>query len=211
MKPRSNVLKGPLFAALLVTTLLVTILLPATFPPAGATRRANCEQESLGLTPLIDMGNDTYQGFPGGLYPDGNNQTPVDHQELGVSLAAHVGPLDADGNPDEGGSIGFISIGVSNTTYDWDGFTTVVSNSSVVNPQVVLANGGVSGQPLAVWLDPESVPWGHVEDRIAEAGLSEAAGAGRLGDVAGPTSDSPSLSGASNRVSEPTQASADPS
>lgn len=174
MKPRSKVWKGPLFGSLLVMSLLVMTLLPATFPSANASRRADCAQESLGLTPLIDMGTDTYQGFPGGLYPDRSNRAPADHQELGVRLAAHVGPLDGSGNPDLGGSIGFISIGVSNTNYDWDGFTTVVSNSSAVNPQVVLVNGGVSGQPLAVWLDPAGVPWEHVEDRIAEAGLSEA-------------------------------------
>ncbi|HJU81954.1 MAG TPA: hypothetical protein VJ796_09430 [Acidimicrobiia bacterium] len=174
MKARSKALRRSFFAAVLLTTLLVAILLPTTFPSAGAARRADCAQESLGLTPLIDMGTDTYQGFPGGLYPDGRNEIPVDHHELGLSLAAHVGPLDASGNPDRGGSIGFISIGVSNTNYDWEGFSTVVSNSSEVNPQVVLANGGVSGQPLAVWLDPASVPWGYLEDRIAEAGLSEA-------------------------------------
>ena len=173
MKPRSNVGKGPLFGFLLVTSLFVATLLPATYPSASASRRADCAQESLGLTPLIDMGTDTYQGFPGGLYPDGSNLAPVDHQELGVRLGAHVGPLDRNGTPDIGGSIGFISIGVSNTYYDWDGFATVVSNSSGVNPQVVLVNGGVSGQPLAVWLDPAGVPWAHVEDRIAEAGLSE--------------------------------------
>jgi hypothetical protein len=47
------------------------------------------------LKPLTDMGKEEYQGYKGGLYPDGKNERPADHEAAGLELAKKVQPLDA--------------------------------------------------------------------------------------------------------------------
>ena len=38
---------------------------------------------SPGLTPLTDLGGNTYLGSRGGLYPDGSNRRPTEHEAAG--------------------------------------------------------------------------------------------------------------------------------
>src|SRR5947199_298516 len=51
------------------------------------------------LRPLTELGKEKYQGFPGGLYPDGKNTRPAQHEAAGLALAKKVVPLDAAGLP----------------------------------------------------------------------------------------------------------------
>ncbi|MFZ2490108.1 MAG: hypothetical protein WA208_01355, partial [Thermoanaerobaculia bacterium] len=70
------------------------------------------------LVPMTDLGTQTYLGFPGGLYPEGNAM-PLEHRLGGLAQAALVRPLDRDGNPDPAGKIVMLSIGMSNTTQEF--------------------------------------------------------------------------------------------
>ncbi len=162
-------------AATVALIALTLALQPWTATSAQAQRGGDCNNDSLGLTPLIDMGSATYMGAEGGLYPGGSNTIPADHLALGMSLMNLVGPLNAEGQPDEAGKIGFMGVGVSTTGLDWDGFASLVSGESGINPQVALVNGGVSGEiALAEDLaldgpfDPETV-------LVAVAGLGDVA------------------------------------
>ena len=74
------------------------------------------------LIPLNEMGKKTYQGFPGGFYPDGANERPEAHEAAGLKLAKAVQPLNADGKPDPNGKIVFLSLGMSNTSQASEGF-----------------------------------------------------------------------------------------
>ena len=161
-------------AAVVALSALIVALQPWSATSAQAQRGGDCDNDTLGLTPLIDMGSATYMGAEGGLYPGGSNTIPADHLELGMSLLNLVGPLNADGQPDEAGKIGFMGVGVSTTGLDWDGFASLVSGESGINPQVVLVNGGVSGNPIAEWVDPSSFPWGFMNDQVIATGLSPA-------------------------------------
>ena len=161
-------------AAIVATAALFLALQPWIATYAQGQRGGDCSNDSLGLTPLIDMGDDTYMGFEGGLYPGASNAIPVDHQALGVSMLNYVGPLDADGQPSEAGSIGFMAVGVSTTGLDWDAFVPLVAGESDINPQVVLVNGAVSGHPLSRWIQPTDFPWGYIADRVTDTGLSPA-------------------------------------
>jgi hypothetical protein len=145
-----------------------------TATSAQAQRGGDCSNDSLGLTPLIDMGDTTYMGFEGGLYPGASNTIPADHQALGMSLLDYVGPLDADGQPSETGNIGFMGVGVSTTGLDWDAFVSLAAGESGINPQVVFVNGGVSGNPISQWIQPTDFPWGYMADQVTATGLSPA-------------------------------------
>jgi hypothetical protein len=161
-------------AAIIAIVGLVFVLQPWVSAPAQAQRGGDCSNDSLGLTPLIDMGDTTYMGFEGGLYPGASNTIPADHQALGLSLLNYVGPLDADGQPSESGSIGFMGVGVSTTGLDWDAFAALVASEPDINPQVVLVNGGVSGNPISRWIQPTDFPWGFMAEQVTATGLTAA-------------------------------------
>src|SRR5262245_41908529 len=88
----------------------------------------NCAGTSVpGLVPLNDLGAGSYQGFTGGLYPNGSNVLPPAHLALGQALAAQVQPRDAAGNPSPAGRIVLLSIGMSNTTQEFSTFVPIAN------------------------------------------------------------------------------------
>src|SRR5260370_828220 len=77
---------------------------------------------STTLIPLNELGTGTYQGYEGGLYPNGSNTPPAATEASALSLAQQIVPLDAAGNPDPvNGKIVMISIGMSNTNEEFSG------------------------------------------------------------------------------------------
>src|SRR5688572_606087 len=58
-----------------------------------------CEDYSIGVVPLDDLRTGKYQGFAGGLYPDGRNFMPDGHAKAGRRIAEALVPLDANGDP----------------------------------------------------------------------------------------------------------------
>src|SRR5712692_4748074 len=66
---------------------------------------------SVGFTPLMDLGQQTYLGFQGGLYENGSNVVPGDHSSEGTMKSAQMQPLDGSGAPSAGGRIVLLSIG----------------------------------------------------------------------------------------------------
>ena len=79
-------------------------------PEEMARKKAEYQKEhpprqSVGLTPLTDLGKGSYKGEQGGLYPGGENVTPPEHLKAGLKLARMVVPRNADGNPASDGKI----------------------------------------------------------------------------------------------------------
>src|SRR6516162_9798443 len=93
------------------------------------------------LKPLTELGTDKYQGHEGGLYPDGKNDRPTEHEKAGIALAKMVRPLDAAGTPDPNGKIVLLSIGMSNTSQASDAFARFLVTDSDHNPKLVFVNG----------------------------------------------------------------------
>jgi hypothetical protein len=159
-------------AAFVAMAALFLALQPS--PAAAQRERVDCSKNSIGLTPLTEMNGATYMGAEGGLYPGGSNSLPADHLALGMTLMELVRPLNTEGQPAEGGSIGFVGVGVSTTHRIWDSFTALVRAESDINPRVVLVNSGFSGHPIGRWMEPEESAWIYLEDQVAAAGLSPA-------------------------------------
>ena len=112
--------------------------------------------------PIMDMtSSQTYMGFPGGLYENGNNPPSDHHDPDGIAFGNQIQPLDINGNPSASGTIAFISIGLSNTSLEFGGFVNYVadpSRSSQVNPRLAVLNGAKPGEAACSYVDPVLAP-----------------------------------------------------
>jgi hypothetical protein len=135
-------------------------------------------------TPLMDLGTETYKGFEGGLYTGGSDVISAIHAADGSRFASQIQPLDADGNPDPDGKIGFTSLGMSNA-YDefMDFIPTAKENKNVNSKTLVLVNGALPNATACYWTVAEGTPpcpvsleneYDRVRDTVlTPAGLTE--------------------------------------
>ena len=136
------------------------------------------------LVPLIDMGASTYFGFPGGLYPGGNN-IPQAHAGAGRAFAASVQPLDTNGNPSPAGNYVFLAIGASNANLIWCFFDSPDPCPSYSFTGQALADPEVESTNLALVLgvccggapsyqSPGQSDYNRIrDDKLVPLGLSE--------------------------------------
>jgi len=126
----------------------------------------------VGLTPLTDMGAQTYFGHAGGLYPGGANAAPSSHLAAGVEIASAIEPLDRDGRPDPSGRYAFISVGMSNTTQEFQAFMSLAAAEATIDPRLSIVDGAQGGQTAADWANPSCQCWTTLDGRIRQAGLT---------------------------------------
>jgi hypothetical protein len=147
--------------------------------PPRENDRAESKVDTSHLTPLTDLGKSLYEGFPGGLYPEGKNQRPAAHEAAGQALARLVQPLDAEGKKSAGGKIVLLGIGFSNTVQAFAGFMQAARDDKEVNPQLVLVNGAMGGMSAHMVQDPSDQGrgtkyWSGVDDKLKAAGVTRA-------------------------------------
>lgn len=153
---------------------LLTILLLAV-PALVATPLVaqDCADSTVGLTPLNDLGTGFYQGYQGGLYPDGNNQRPGIHDSAGLALATQVVPRANNGEPDTtSGRIVLLSIGMSNATQEFSMFKAMADTDAVKNPKLTIVDGAQGGQTAAVISDSNAMFWSVIDQRLAAASVT---------------------------------------
>lgn len=156
--------------------------------PAGAVRGSTnaggrADQTAMpdvaSLKPLNDLGIGKYQGYTGGLYPDGRNARPKEHEAAGLKLAARIQPLDSEGRPDPAGKIVLLSIGMSNTSAASQGFERALTGHDRKNPRVSFVNGAQDGMPAATIQNPDdgdrgTLYWTVLDQRLEQAGATRA-------------------------------------
>jgi len=126
-----------------------------------------------GLIPLDQMGpNDTYKGEDGGLYGNGKNVPPGEHQKAADRQLAKIVLLGPDGRPAADGKIVLLSIGMSNTTQEFSRFKELADRDPAKSPQVIVVDGAQGGQDAARWADPSAPAWRNAEQRLQAAGVS---------------------------------------
>jgi Cu/Ag efflux protein CusF len=135
--------------------------------------------ESDKLRPLTALGKEKYQGYEGGLYPEGKNERPPAHEAAGLALAKQVQPLDAEGNLNPDGSVVLLSVGMSNTAQISQGFQKALAGEQDKNPRLVFVNGAQGGMTAAAIQDPEdngrgTQYWTTADDRLQAAGVTRA-------------------------------------
>src|SRR5260370_11930813 len=129
-------------------------------------------RESVGLTPLTDLGKGSYKGEQGGLYPGGENAVPPEHFQAGLKLARMLVPRDAEGTKSPAGKIVLLSIGFSNPSIESGVFVSALNNYSGRNPRLVAINGCVGSRAAPTIADPNSDYWQTVDQRINDAGVT---------------------------------------
>src|SRR5262249_1109103 len=128
-------------------------------------------------TPLNDLGTGLYNGQQGGLYANGSNMRPAAVEQTAETIASQTAPLDANGNVDVGkGKVVMISIGMSNTTMEFDGgaaaFEPRANADASKNSQLVIVDGAQSGHPASDWASPYSGVWNTLLTRLRAAGVT---------------------------------------
>lgn len=139
-----------------------------------------CQGEFLPVAPpLTELGNDEYvrledgpTGFTGGLYPDGSNTRPAEHEAAGLEAAARIQPLNEAGQPDPEGKIALMSVGMSNTTAEFGTFSRLVHERRLGNPALVLVNAAQGGRTASWWADPDGPVWAEMDRRLYHARVS---------------------------------------
>ena len=130
-------------------------------------------RDKIGLTPLSEMSrDDRYQGEDGGLYGEGKNAPPDEHQKSAEAELAKIRPLDRTGKPAKDGAIGFISISMSNATQEFSYFKRLADADPKKSPQVKIVDCAQGGQAMAEWVDPQAKAWLEADRRLAAAAVT---------------------------------------
>ncbi len=129
-------------------------------------------QQDVPLVPISDMQVDYGEEIPG-LYGSAGNTIPQFYRPLVQYAADGIEPLDADGNPDTDGLIGFLSVGMSNTSQEFSAFMQLANEQGQVNPAIILVDGAQGGVDSVAW-NTQETPWNVLNDRLSEAGVTPA-------------------------------------
>ena len=134
--------------------------------------------------PLTDL--PSYFKFRGGLYPNGVNQPPLDHDSAVRAARNRIRALDVNGDESPFGKYVLISIGMSNTTQEWCSQTSgppcatwtfmgrAATDPTVNKNLLVIVNGAADGQDAPAWTSPASPNYDRIKTgRLAPLGLSE--------------------------------------
>ena len=148
---------------------LTIIILFLTINPAGAQ---NCANTFVGFPPINDLGQSLWRGLQGGLYPDGQNTPPLDHNAAALGIASQIVPMDINGDPDAGGKIVLLSIGLSNTSLEFEQFLAVADTAQNLNPALAIVNGAQGGHSIDDINDASTDYWDVINDRLNSEGLS---------------------------------------
>ncbi len=138
----------------------------ATRPGAPTTQQAR-----TGMIPLCDM-TAKYKGEDGGLYGAGRNDPPKEQVDAAKKALAQIKPLDKDGKPAADGKIVLLSVGMSNTTMEFQVFRQMANKDPDKNPSLVIVDGAQGGQAAKQWMNDTDKVWGVVEQRLAQAGVT---------------------------------------
>jgi Cu/Ag efflux protein CusF len=128
------------------------------------------------LVPLNELGDNKYQGYQGGFYPDGKNVRPKAHEDAGLRLAKDVQPRDSKGKPAPQGKIVLLSVGMSNTSQASQGFQRALNGVADKNPALVFVNGAQGGMTAARIQYPDNADgakyWDVVDQKLQKAGVT---------------------------------------
>ena len=136
--------------------------------------------------PLTDLGDRTYKGLEGGLFPSRSNTEPADHGAIGIAHRNVVQRLDVNGRPSATGRYVLMSVGGADASGAWCSpssappcnswsFTgRAISDPLVNHSALVIVNGAARISSGSAWSSPASANYNRIRDtRLAPLGLSE--------------------------------------
>ena len=157
----------------IVLLFLTLSFLPLTIPTPPPAFAANCGQISVGFVPLNDLGMDSHLGSQGGLYPNGGNQIPAAHAQAGLDIAQTIQPLNNVGQLDEmNGRIVLLSIGMSNTSQEFQAFMSLAQSDPLLADSVEVVNGAQGGKSAEFVSNPDDEFWTVLDQRLTTSGVT---------------------------------------
>lgn len=129
-----------------------------------------CARNAGQHVPILDLSQQTFSGFTGGLYPNGN-EIPNAHYTKGMSLSAQIMPRNAAGQTDANGSIGLLILGYSTAAMTGRTFRDMLQYTQV-DTTVDVIIGAQGGQDLQAMIKPETTYWDSVQTSIRNRGLT---------------------------------------
>lgn len=159
---------------LLIAATVIALSVVVSPGNVGVALASDCTRTHTGRVPINDLGTGTYLGRQGGLYPGGVNTRPAAHDQAGVDLATNaVVPRNANGQPDPvAGKVVLLSIGMSNTTQEFQRFIQVAAAVPGRDPHLTIVDGAQGGKDAVAWSSPTSTTWTVVAQRLAAAGVT---------------------------------------
>jgi hypothetical protein len=152
--------------------ILVFAIVPALLDASATFQQASGSLTSVGLKPLTELSaTEKYKGEDGGLYGGGRNTPPPAHLAAANAAAARIQPLNADGKPAGDGTIGFVSISMSNATQEFSVFKQLADKDPRKSPRVVIVDCAQGGQAMAQWATPTAPAWSEADRRLAAAAV----------------------------------------
>ena len=134
----------------------------------------NCANTSVGFPPINDLGVGFWHGAQGGLYPNGQNVRPADHNAAGVDIANQVVPLSINGEPDPDlGKIVLLGVGMSNAYLEFGELQLVIDSLLTRNVHLRAINGALGGWDINRILDSTSDFWRYINRTLADSGLGD--------------------------------------
>jgi len=143
--------------------IVASLVLALTFHShPGLNAQALCDSTSRGLIPLTEL-TGTYLGESGGLYHNGLNVPPMDHDSAGQAIAQTFVALDTLGQPDANGKWIFLSVGMSNCAQEFNSFIAAVQSDVDLHPNLRIFNGAQGGQTAAIIRHDTARFWDNIE------------------------------------------------
>lgn len=157
----------------IVLLLLTLSLITLTLPQPAPTFAADCGVTSVGFVPLNDLGAGNHLGYQGGLYPNGSNALPTSHAQAGLAVAQTIQPLSPAGQVDNvNGRIVLLSIGMSNTSQEFQAFRSLARNDPLLAGSVTIVNGAQGGKTAEKISDPNDAFWTVLNQRLTDSGVT---------------------------------------
>ncbi|HEV7837424.1 MAG TPA: hypothetical protein VGO75_05085, partial [Gemmatimonadaceae bacterium] len=135
---------------------------------------------------LTDLGQRTYYGHQGGIYPNGLNQPPPDHDSAVRAQRNRIRPLDVNGDESPFGKYVLLSIGNGTTSQEWCSASSAppcgswtfmgraALDAAVNRASLVIVNGAESSDSSAGWASAASANYDRIKiGRLNPLGLSE--------------------------------------
>ena len=123
---------------------------------------------------LIDMGNRTYLGYTGYLYPNLSN-VPTGHYANDLhDFATSIVPLDASGNVNtRKGKVGFIGVGASTCAILMNALRGITKGNPLTNSKLQMATCTDGGTSLNEIMDPNNATfWNVVGQKLSQNNLT---------------------------------------
>ena len=140
--------------------------------PEGSGGNFTASEKAKGLVPLTEL-KGAYLKWDGGLYGGGSNDVPASQQKAASKALGEIQPLDAEGKPSAEGKIVLMSIGMSNTTMEFQTFVKAANADDRKATNVIIVDAAQGGKAAKQWAAADASPWAEAAHRLQRSQVTD--------------------------------------